>query len=152
MVSKKFVLTEEAYDNLLAHLVDFEERRSQIINLYFPDFNWRREEFEKLIDNYIDALDNVVKNASLSDKAGYDFPFVCLNSEVEIEDIDDHEIYNYRVIIPETSYNGSNCITIFSPMGKALLRGKVQEIIEVDTPSGIYRYRIRSISLKMQKK
>ncbi len=147
-MAEKHMLTVSAYENLLTHLVDFEERRSQITNLYFPDFGRKREEFERLIDGYISDLDTVVKNALFSDGASDDFPFVCLNSEVEIEDVEDHERYNYRVIVPETSYNGKNCITILSPMGKALLRGKVHEIVTVDTPSGIYRYRIRTIKFR----
>lgn len=147
-MSKELTLSMSAYENLLAHLADFEERRSQIINLYFPDFNKQREEFVELVDRYIDALDTAVKNVLFSDKTNNDFPFVCLNSEVEIEDIEESETYNYRIIIPEISHNGSNCITILSPMGKALLCRKIQEVVTVDAPSGVYRYRIKSIKLQ----
>ena len=145
---KKLTLTMPAYENLLAHLVDFEERRKHIVNLYFPEYNRQREEFEDLLDGYISELDKAVKNVSFSDKSHYDFPFVCLNCEVEVEDVEETEIFNYRLIMPEISNNGSNCITILSPMGKALLCKKEGETVSVDTPSGVYRYRIKSIKLQ----
>lgn len=147
-MSKKLILTVPAYENLLAHLVDFEERRSQMINLYFPDFNKPREEFEILINNYINDLEAVVENVLFSDETNNDFPFVCLNSEVEIEDTEELETYRYKIIAPETGRNGNNCITILSPLGKALLCRTVQEVFTVNTPSGVYRYRIKSIKLQ----
>ncbi len=144
---KKLKLTMPAYENLLAHLVDFEERKKQIINAYFSEYNKRREEFEELIDHYISALDDVVKNVSFSDDSTNKFPFVCLNSEVEIEDVDGAETFSYRLILPETNNNSINGITIISPMGKALLCKKEGDTVSVSTPSGVYRYRIKSIRL-----
>lgn len=145
---KKLTLTMPAYENLLAHLVDFEERRKHIINLYFPEYTRQREEFEELLDGYISALDDAVKNVSFSGKAGNDFPFVCLNSVVEVEDVEETETFTYRLIVPETSNKATNCITILSPMGKALLGKKEGDTVSVNTPSGVYRYRIKSIKLQ----
>ncbi len=144
---KKLMVKMPVYEKLLAHLVDFEERRTQIVNFYFPEYNRQREDFKELIDEYVSIMDKAVKNVVFSESAENDFPFVCLNSEVEIEDMEECETYNYKLVLPETSYNGNNSITILSPMGKALLCKKVQEVISVNTPSGVYRYRIKSISL-----
>ena len=145
---EKLTLTMQAYENLLAQLVDLEERRNLFINLYFPEYNRQREEFEELIDGYIGALDSVVKNVSFSDDSRNNFPFVCVNSEIEIEDIEEFETFNYRLIVPETINDSTNCITILSPMGKALLCKKKGDTVSVDTPSGVYRYRIKSIKLE----
>ncbi|WP_010248484.1 GreA/GreB family elongation factor [Acetivibrio cellulolyticus] len=147
-MQKKLTLTQQAYENLLAHLVDFEERRKHIIMLYFPEYNSQRVEFEVLIDDYISALDDVVRNVSFSDKSGNDFPFVCLNSVIEVEDVENTETFNYMLILPEANDYGTNCITILSPMGKALLCKKDGETVSVNTPSGVYRYRIKSIKLQ----
>ncbi len=147
-MTEKLTLNMPAYENLLAHLVDFEERRSQIVDLYFPEFNRHREEFEELLDSYLNAVDTVVKNVVLSDQTNNDFPFVCLNSEVEIEDIEEQETYSYKIVVPETGRNEDNCITILSPMGKALLCRKEGTVVSVNTPSGVYRYRIKSIKLR----
>lgn len=147
-MTKKLTLTMPAYENLLAHLVDFEDRRLNIINLYFPDYSKQREEFVELIDGYISSLDTIIKNISFSDDSSNNFPFVCLNSEVEIEDIEETETYNYKLIVPETNNSGANCITILSPMGKALLCKKEGDTVSVNTPSGVYRYRIKSIRLQ----
>lgn len=145
---EKVTITKSAYENLLAHLVDFEERKNNIINLYFPEYNKQRDEFEELIDNYISALDDIVKNISFSDVSENDFPFVCLNSVVEIEDVEENEIFNYMLIEPEAPNTKYECITILSPMGKALLCKKKGEIFSVKAPSGVYRYRVRSIKLQ----
>lgn len=51
----------------------------------------------------------------------WEFPFVCLNSVVEIEDVEQTEIFNYRLIEPETINNETDCITMLSPIGKAFL-------------------------------
>jgi transcription elongation factor GreA len=131
---KKLTLTKPAYENLLTHLVDFEEKRTQIINLYFPEYNRQREEFEELIDNYISALDQVVKGVSLSDKSDDNFPFVCLYSVVEIEDIEMNETFSYTLVVPEDSNNKNNCITILSPMGKALLCKKEVKLFRLMLP------------------
>lgn len=147
-MSKEVTLTMPAYENLLAHLVDFEERRKHIINLYFPEYDRHREEFEELLDRYLSALDNAVKNVAFSEKSDNAFPFVCLNSAVEVEDMEESEIFNYRLIAPEADNDGGDCITMLSPMGKALLCKKEGEIVSVNTPSGVYRYRIKSIKLQ----
>lgn len=147
-MQEKLTITKSAYENLLAHLVDFEERRNNIINLYFPEYNKQRDEFEELINNYISALDEVVKNVSFSDTSENDFPFVCLNSVVEIEDVKEAEIFNYMLIEPEAMNTENDCITILSPMGKALLCKKKGEIFSVKAPSGVYKYKVRSIRLR----
>ena len=147
-MQEKVIITKSAYENLLAHLVDFEERKNNIINSYFPEYNKQRDEFEKLIDNYISTLDSVVKNVSFSEVSENEFPFVCLNSLVEIEDVEENEIFNYMLIEPEAVNTEHDCITILSPMGKALLCKKKGEVFAVNAPSGIYRYRVRSIKLQ----
>lgn len=147
-MQKKLTLTKPAYENLLAHLVDLEEKRMRFINQYFPEYNRQREEFEELIEEYMSALDEVVKNVPFSDKSSNEFPFVCVNSVVEIEDVEETETYTYRLIVPESISNDANCITILSPMGRALLCRKEGETVSVDAPSGVYRYRIKSIRLQ----
>ncbi len=147
-MQQKLTLTMGAYESLLAHLVDFEERSKNIINMYFPDYSRQRDEFEELIDGYISALDEVVKEVSLSDNSINKFPFVCLNSLVEVEDVEENETFNYRLIAPENNSKANNCVTILSPMGKALLCKKEGDTVSVNTPSGVYRYRIKSISLQ----
>jgi transcription elongation factor GreA len=146
-VSEKLTLTVPVYEELLAHLVDFEERRGKIIDEYYPEYNKQREEFEEFISRYINALDEVVKNVLFSDNANNDFSFVCLYSEVEIEDLDKGETYKYKIISPDKGYVSNDCITFLSPMGKALLCKKVKDTVSVNTPSGVYRYRIKSVRL-----
>ncbi len=146
-MTKRLTLKTSAYENLLAHLVDMEERRVQLINLYFQEYDKQRDEFEHLMDSYISRMDDTVKNMECSENSDNYFPFVCLNSEIEIEDIEESETYSYRIIIPETIHGGDNCITMLSPMGRALLCKNEGEIVSVDTPSGVYRYRIKSIRI-----
>lgn len=146
-MQKKLTLTKPAYESLLAHLVDLEEKRTRFIDQYFPEYNKQREEFEKLIEEYMSALDEVVKDVPFSDNSSNEFPFVCVNSVVEIEDVEETETYTYKLIVPESNSNDSNCITILSPMGKALLCKKEGDTVSVDAPSGVYRYRIKSIRL-----
>ncbi len=147
-MTKRLVMAMSDYENLLAHLVDFEERRSHIIDLYYPELGKQRDEFEQLMDRYISEIDIAVKNVLFSEEATNYFPFVCLNSEVEIEDIDELETFTYKLIIPENSRSAGNCITILSPMGKALLCKREGDMVSVNTPTGVYRYRIKSIKLK----
>jgi len=147
-MTKKLTLTTHAYENLVAHLVDMEERRVQLIDSYFQDYNKQREEFEQLMDSYISQLDHAVKNIECCENSDNNFPFVCLNSEIDIEDIEEAETYSYRIISPDSTHNGDNYITMLSPMGKALLCKKEGEIVSVNTPSGVYRYRIKSIRLQ----
>lgn len=146
-MDKKITLTAGAYEKLLAHLVEIEERKRQIVDEVYTPYSSEYNELSELLDNYISKLDNIVKNIEFNDYVNNNFPFVIIDSEVEVVDIDNNETLKYCIVNPYENSHDFNCVSFMSPVGKALLLKEIEDKITVKTPGGIYRYRIKSITL-----
>lgn len=144
----KLKLTQLIYEKMLAHLVDMEEKHFLLADEYYPELNRERDEFMAMMHTYISMLDSTVRKASVSEDSGNEFPFVCIFSEVEVEDLQDGEIIKYRIIPPETDdLQKEDEITYLSPVGKALMLKKKGETAVVTAPLGTYKYRVKAIKL-----
>jgi transcription elongation factor GreA len=144
---KKFYVSKELYEKVLANMVEIEDGLQKILNEYYPNYTKERDDFTDFIKHYISELDKNIKYLSIIDKAENKFPFVIIGSEVEIEDMDEGDVYKYHIVNPHTRDITNDYISFLSPVGMALLLKKQGEIVNVNTPSGTYRYRIKTIAL-----
>jgi transcription elongation factor GreA len=83
----------------------------------------------------------------LEDECNDRFPYVIIGSEVDIIDTDCGETYKFKIVGSRELNLEENCVSFLSPVGMALLLKKEGEVVTVNTPSGVYRYRVRSIML-----
>lgn len=143
------VIAKNVLEVLAKHLIDVEDRRTQLLERCFPDMTREREEFNVLIDSYINKVKEFINNTkALNDDKG-SCPFIVIGSVVELENLDYDEIEKYRIVFPFESLTQSDmeCASCLSPVGKALLLKKAQEKIIVENPMGQLTYVIKSIEI-----
>lgn len=144
---QKFTVSMPEFESIVASLVQLEDGLEKLLNEYYPEYSKEREAFMDMISDYIHQLDRTLKYVTFSEKPGNTFPFVIIGSQVEIEDIDNKEICQYRIVHPRERDITKDYISFLSPVGMAALLKKVGDTATVNTPGGVYRYRIRRIML-----
>ncbi len=145
----RVMLSPTTFENLVKHLIEVEEGKGKLIEQYFPKPSKERNEFEKLIEDYIKQIEQLIKDVNKSQSAGDKVPFVTIGSEVEVEDLSEQppNIFKYRIVSPFYDSVKEGTVSYLSPVGKALLLKRVGDEVEVKAPGGVFRYRIRSIRL-----
>ena len=92
----------------------------------------RIKRIEKMLENY-----EIIEKTT-SDKVG-------LGSTVEIKYVDDDEVDEYKIVGSQEADPFISKISNESPIAKALLNKKIGDIVEVDSPNGVYKIEITSI-------
>lgn len=145
-MGRKFKLSEGVFNRLLEHLVDLEDRRDEVVEQYFPDLPEEAKQFKDLLTEYIERLDQLIKNSAKDKNSDHSIPFVVIGSKVEVEDIENSEFYNFNIVAPYDGGIEANCASCLSPVGSALLMKGIGDQIKVQTPGGSISYKIRAIT------
>lgn len=146
-VSKKITLSKPIFENLLMHIVNIEHDKNKLVDEFFPEQTKERHRFKDLLENYIEKIDFLIRNNIIvSENSDNKLPFVVINSDVDVLDMDTNDVFYYRMVTP---YNNkeANDVSIFSPVGKSLLLKKVGDEVTINTPGGKLKYKIQSIRL-----
>ncbi|MEW6624635.1 MAG: GreA/GreB family elongation factor [Bacillota bacterium] len=143
----KVTLSKNIFENLVKHMVEIEEGKKKLLEEYYPETSTERNEIEKLIDNYIKHLDQLIRKTKKSQTTDSKIPFVTIGSEVEIQDLSNLEVFRYRIVSPFCVSMREGDVSCLSPVGKSLLLKKVDDEVEVTAPGGVFRYKIKSIQL-----
>lgn len=72
---------------------------------------------------------------------------VCLLSHVEFTNLTTNTRMKFQIVSPHEMNLEAGKISLKSPIGAALMGGKVGDIVEAQAPSGLLRLRIDSITL-----
>lgn len=144
----RIVLSRAVFETIVKHLVDIEEERVRIIEEYYPSLNKERDNFQKLINDYICKLEDYIPNIEIKE-ADKGIPFVIIGSVVELEDLRCNEIERLQIISPFTNKANTNldCASYLSPLGKEVLLKNIGDKLEIETPSGCIEYQIKGIEL-----
>lgn len=146
-MSGNVILSKLKFQNLILHLVNIEDDKKKLIEEYFPHPSKERTRFSNVLDNYIARIDFLIKNnISVGESTDNSFPFVIINSEVEVQDIGTNEIIKFRIISPFNNKD-VNDVSYLSPVGRSLLLKGVGDEVTIDTPGGKLSYKIQSIKL-----
>lgn len=70
---------------------------------------------------------------------------ITMNSTVELEDLDDGEIFTYTLVFPEIADATNGRISILAPLGMAMLGYRVGNEFEWPVPDGTIRVRVRRL-------
>jgi transcription elongation factor GreA len=73
---------------------------------------------------------------------------VRVGAKVSLEDLEFNEIVEYTIVGSTEADPEANLISNESPLGVAILGKRRGEICDVNTPSGVARYKILSIKKK----
>ena len=156
MEEKEVLLTQEGYDNLEKELEYLKtEKRTEIserikVALGFGDLSENSEYDEAKnaqADNEIKIaeLENKLRYAKIINESEIDTKTVQVGNRVKIYDMEFDEELEYTIVGSTEVNLAENKISNESPIGKALMGAKKNQIVEAQTPGGVVKYKILAI-------
>ena len=149
-------LTKEAYkelENRLAYLKS--EGRVNVaekikVARSFGDISENSEydaarEEEAQLEQEITQIEENLRNAQIITKAKMDSNKVGVGATVEVYDMGFEENLTFRIMGSIESDPMKGLISNESPMGKALIGKTKGDVVDVNTPAGVQKYKIVSI-------
>ena len=151
------MLTQEGYDKLEQELETLKtEKRTEIaerikVALGFGDLSENSEYDEAKSaqaanETKIAELENKLRYAKIIDESEIDTKTVQVGNIVKVLDIEFNEEVSYTIVGSTEVNLAENKISNESPIGKALLGAKKNQVVEVQAPAGIMKYKILSIT------
>ena len=156
MEEKEILLTQEGYDNLEKKLEYLKtEKRAEIserikVALGFGDLSENSEYDEAKnaqAENEVKIaeLENKIRYAKIIDEKEIDTETVQIGNTVKVLDMEFDEKLDYTIVGSTEVNLAENKISNESPLGKALLGAKKNNVVEVEAPAGVMKYKILSI-------
>ncbi len=100
---------------------------------------------QREIESRIEELEKILKNAEVADDEGVAKGAVNLGSTVVVYDMEFDEELEYKIVGSTEANILNGSISNESPLGKALLHKKKNDVVEVETPSGPISYKVISV-------
>jgi len=156
MGEKEYLLTQEGYDNLEKELEKLKtETRYEIaerikVALGFGDLSENSEYDEAKNaqaqnEMKIAELENKLKYAKIIDESEIDTKTVQVGNVVEVLDMEFDEKIEYTIVGSTEVDLAQNKISNESPIGEALLGKKVKDVVDVQAPVGVLKFKILAI-------
>ncbi|MCL2859080.1 MAG: transcription elongation factor GreA [Oscillospiraceae bacterium] len=156
MEEKEVLLTQEGHDNLEKELETLKtEVRTEIaerikIALGFGDLSENSEYDEAknaqaTNEIRIAELENKLRYAKIIDESEIDTSVVQIGSKVKVFDMEYNEESNYTIVGSMEVDLVNNKISNESPIGKALIGAKKNQVVEVSVPAGVAKYKVLQI-------
>ena len=103
--------------------------------------NEQAQEEMKIVD-----LENKLRNVKIIDEDEIDTKTVQVGNTVQVLDMEYDEKIDYTIVGSEEADLLENKISNESPIGKALLGKKKNEVVEVEAPGGLLSFKILKIT------
>ena len=158
MEKNKTLLTEQGYQELkdeLDHLINvkrpenikaIKDARSLGDLSENADYDAARNEQAEL-EGRIKQLEKLLENVEIIDPSSQKKDHVAIGSKVEIKYMDgSDDIEEYTIVGSQEADPFAFRISNESPIAKALFNHKVGDIVDVDSPNGVYQVEITSIN------
>lgn len=97
------------------------------------------------LEERISKLESMLRNAKVIDEDDLSKDVVNVGLKVSLEDLDYNEKFEYTIVGSAEADPCEGKISNESPVGKALIGKKVDDIVSVEVPDGIARYKVLSI-------
>ena len=97
------------------------------------------------IEARIEQIEQILKNAEVVDEDEVDLDVVNIGCLVRVLDIEYNEEEDYKLVGSSEASSLQNKISNESPFGKALIGAKVGDVVEVEAPAGVVKYKVLSI-------
>ena len=159
METKKNVLTQEGlqrYEDELQELKvvrrkevaqKIKEAREQGDLSENAEYDAAKDE-QRDIEARIEELEKILRNVEVYADEEVDPNRVSIGCKVKILDLEYDDELEYRIVGSTEADSLKGKISNESPLGRALLGGRVGDIVDVDALDGIIKYRIISIDHK----
>lgn len=90
-------------------------------------------------------IERILDNARVIREDEINLTQVTIGSLVHIEDVERREQLSLRVVSAAEARGDQKCISDQSPVGKAIMGHKAGEVVQVQVPSGLVKYRVLEI-------
>ena len=158
MEEKEVILTQEGFNNLENELNYLKtEKRAEIadrikVALGFGDLSENSEYDEAKTaqaenEGKIVELENKLRHAKIIDEKDIDTKTVQVGNKVKLYDEEFKEEIEYTIVGSTEVNLAENRISNESPLGRALLGAKKNQVIEVEAPAGVMKYKVLAITL-----
>ena len=155
--NKSVLLTQEGYENLEKELEYLKtEKRAEVaerikVALGFGDLSENSEYDEAKTaqaenEAKIADLENKIRYAKIIDESEIDTKTVQVGNVVKVLDMEFDEEETYTIVGSTEVDLAQNRISNESPIGAALLGAKKNQIVEVNAPAGVMRFKVLSIT------
>lgn len=156
MDEKEVLMTQEGYDNLEKELEYLKtEKRTEIserikVALGFGDLSENSEYDEAKnaqAENEIKIaeMENKLRYAKIINESEIDTKTVQVGNKVKIYDMEFDEELEYTIVGSTEVNLSENKISNESPIGKALIGAKKNQVVEAQTPGGLAKYKVLEI-------
>ena len=156
-MDKKFVLTYEGIKELEEELKvlkvtkrkeiaeKIKEARGQGDLSENAEYDAAKDEQARM-EARIVVIEKMLRNAEVIDEDDSDKETVSLGSKVTLFDYDFDEEIMYHIVGSAEANPERNRISNESPLGNGLLGHKVGDVLDIEAPAGIMKYKILAIS------
>lgn len=156
MANKQIFLTDEGLRKLEQELEELKTvKRKEVaatikVALSFGDLSENSEYDEAkneqaMVEARIAELEAMLKQVVVLDEDDLSTDQVSVGSKVRVVDVEFDEEEIYQIVGSTEADPASGRISDESPVGKALLGGKVDDIVEAEVPGGVITFRILEI-------
>ena len=97
------------------------------------------------IEARIEQLENILKNAEIIDEDDVSTDQVNIGCNVTILDVELNEKETYKIVGSSEANSFEHKLSNESPIGKALLGAKKGQVVEVEAPGGVFKYKVVKI-------
>ena len=154
--SKKHILTYEGLKKYEDELQDLKIHRRQEIAQKIKEareqgdlsenaeYDAAKDE-QRDIEARIEELEKILKNAEVVVEDEVDLDKINIGCIVKILDVEYSEELEYKIVGSTEANSLKGKISNESPVGKALIGHRVGDTVEVETPAGVFAYKILEI-------
>ncbi len=103
------------------------------------------KEEQREIEARIEEIEKILKNAEVVVEEDVDVDVINIGCKVKVYDFEYDEELELRIVGSTEASSLQGKISNESPVGKALLRHKVGDVVEVETQTGVIEYKILEI-------
>ncbi|MGN1034192.1 MAG: transcription elongation factor GreA [Oscillospiraceae bacterium] len=158
-MGKKIVLTNEGFQKFEKELEELKSvKRKEVaekikVAISFGDLSENSEYDEAkneqaMIEARIVQLETMLRNVQVMNEAEISTDVVNIGSVVSIKELDSDEVETYHIVGSSEANPLDGKISDESPIGEALISHKTGDIVDVETPSGLLKFKIISIFKK----
>lgn len=97
------------------------------------------------IEARIEEITKILKNSEIVDEDEVDLEKINVGCKVKIWDIEFEEEMEFNLVGSTEANSLGGKISNESPLGRALIGAKVNDIVEVEAPAGVMKYRVMEI-------
>lgn len=97
------------------------------------------------IEARIEELEKILKNAEVVVEDEVDLDKINIGCVVKIKDMEFKQEMTYKIVGSTEANSLKGKISNESPVGRALMGGKVGETVKVETPAGVLKYKVLEI-------